>query len=108
MFLILYAKKKKKKKKYKMAILESQSEMILTIFHLQVAPILPTKFRVNWPFGSKEAVQNRFSRTILAVLVAGHLLCFRHLSESRFLLDALHRRSKLANFCHDLMQNHLS
>ena len=37
-----------------------------------------------------------------------HLLCFRHLSESRFLLDALHRRSKFANFCHDLMQNHLS
>ena len=35
-------------------------------------------------------------------------LCFRHLSESRFLLDALHRRSKFANFCHDLMQNHLS
>ena len=24
-----------------------------------------------------------------------------------FLIDALHRRSKLANFCHDLMQNHL-
>ena len=36
------------------------------------------------------------------------LLCFRHLSESRFLLGALHRRSKFANFCHDLMQNHLS
>ena len=36
------------------------------------------------------------------------LLCFRHLSESRFLLDALNRRSKFANFCHDLMQNHLS
>ena len=36
------------------------------------------------------------------------LLCFRHFSESRFLLDALHRRSKFANFCHDLMQNHLS
>ena len=36
------------------------------------------------------------------------LLCFRHISESRFLLDALHRRSKLANFCLDLMQNHFS
>ena len=24
------------------------------------------------------------------------------------LLDMLHRRSKLANFCHDLMQNHVS
>ena len=36
------------------------------------------------------------------------LLCFRHLSESRFLLDALHRRSKFENFCQDLMYNHLS
>ena len=36
------------------------------------------------------------------------LLCFRHLSESHFLLGALNRRSKFANFCHDLMQNHLS
>ena len=32
------------------------------------------------------------------------LLCFRHLSESRFLLGALHKRSKFANFYHDLMQ----
>ena len=37
-----------------------------------------------------------------------NLLCFRHLSESRFLLGALNRRSNFANFCHDLMQNHLS
>ena len=36
------------------------------------------------------------------------LLNFRHLSESHFLLDALHRRSNFAKFCHDLMQNHLS
>ena len=36
------------------------------------------------------------------------LLCFRHLSESRFLLGALNRRSKFANICHDLIQNHLS
>ena len=34
---------------------------ILAIFYLQVARILPTKFWVNWPFGSEE-VQNRFSR----------------------------------------------
>ena len=34
--------------------------MILSIFYLQVAPILPTKFAVNLPFGS--GVQNRFSR----------------------------------------------
>ena len=36
------------------------------------------------------------------------LLCFRHISESRFLLDAVHRRSKFANFYLNLMQNHLS
>ena len=24
--------------------------MILAIFYLQMAPILPTKFQVNWPF----------------------------------------------------------
>ena len=33
-------------------------ETIFT-FNLQVAPILPTKFRVNWPFGSGEEAQNR-------------------------------------------------
>ena len=26
---------------------------------LQVAPILPTKFRVNWPFSSSEEVQKK-------------------------------------------------
>ena len=33
----------------------------LAIFDLQVTPMLPTKFRVNWPFGSGEEVKNRFS-----------------------------------------------
>ena len=28
--------------------------MILAIFDLQVTQMLPTKFRVNWPFGSGE------------------------------------------------------
>ena len=36
--------------------------MILAIFDLQVTPMLPTKFQVNWPFGSGEEVKNRFSR----------------------------------------------
>ena len=36
--------------------------MILAIFDLQVTQMLPTKFRVNWPFGSGEEVKNRFSR----------------------------------------------
>ena len=35
------------------------------------------------------------------------LLCFPHLLESHLLLGALHRTSKFANFCHDLMQNSL-
>ena len=30
---------------------------ILAIFDLQVTPILPTKFRVNWPIGSGEEVK---------------------------------------------------
>ena len=56
-----------------------------------------------------------------------YLLCFRYLSESRFfyyffylfiyiffffflffVLGVLHWKSKFPNFCHDLMQNHLS
>ena len=36
-------------------------KMILAVFDLQVTSILPTKFRVDWPFGSGE-VQIRFSR----------------------------------------------
>ena len=35
--------------------------MILAIFDLQVILMVPTKFRVNWPFGSGEA-KNRFSK----------------------------------------------
>ena len=35
--------------------------MILAIFDLQVTPMFPTKFQVNWPFDSEE-VKNRFSR----------------------------------------------
>ena len=36
--------------------------MILAIFDLQVTPMHPTKFGVNWPFGSGEEAKNRFSR----------------------------------------------
>ena len=35
--------------------------MILAIFDLQVTPMLPSKFGVNWPFGSGEG-KNRFAR----------------------------------------------
>ena len=38
-------------------------ETILAIFfYLQVTPMLPTKFHVNWPFGSGEEANNIFSR----------------------------------------------
>ena len=36
--------------------------MILAIFDLQVTPMLPSKFGVNWPFCSEEAAKNIFSR----------------------------------------------
>ena len=36
--------------------------MILAIFDIQVTPVLPFKFQVNWPFGSGEEVKNIFSR----------------------------------------------
>ena len=35
---------------------------ILAIFDMQLTPMLPTKFQVNWPFGSGEEAKNRFSR----------------------------------------------
>ena len=34
--------------------------MILASFDLQVTPMLPSKFGVNWPFGSGEEAKNRF------------------------------------------------
>ena len=36
--------------------------IIFAIFYLHVALIHPTKFGVNWPFGSEEEALNRFSR----------------------------------------------
>ena len=35
---------------------------VLSIFYLQIVPIVPTKFRVIWPFISGEEVQKGFSR----------------------------------------------
>ena len=35
--------------------------MILAIFDLQVTLMVPSKFGVNWPFGSGEEAKNRFS-----------------------------------------------
>ena len=42
--------------------LRSPIETNLANFDLQVTPMLPTKFRVNWPFGSGEEAKNRFLR----------------------------------------------
>ena len=36
--------------------------MILAIFDQQITWMIPTKFQVNWPFGSGEETKNRFSR----------------------------------------------
>ena len=45
-------------------LLEFPLGPILAIFGVQVALILPTKFPVNWSIGSRDEVQNRFSRRI--------------------------------------------
>ena len=66
----------------------------LAIFDLQVAPILPTKIRANWLFGSGEEAPNRFSRwrlwrplrfpieTILVILIYMSSRCFEPSFES--------------------------
>ena len=43
---------------------------ILAVFYLQVTPMLPTKFQVNWPFSSgEEAKKKIFKRaTMVAIL----------------------------------------
>ena len=44
------------------AIWDSLSQQFELFFHLQVTPMLPVKFRVDWPFSSEEEGKNRFSR----------------------------------------------
>ena len=39
-------------------------QTISAILDLQVTPMLPTKFRVKWPFSSGEEAKNRFSRCL--------------------------------------------
>ena len=65
--------------------LEFLIENVLTIFDVQVTQILPTKFRVDWAFGSGEEAKTDFiifssgshlahwSKSILAILVESHL-----------------------------------
>ena len=35
---------------------------VLAIFDLQVTPMLPNKYQINWTFGLGEEAENRFSR----------------------------------------------
>ena len=44
------------------AILDLRSEKNLATFDLQVTLMYPTKFQVNWPFGSGAEVKNRYSK----------------------------------------------
>ena len=44
------------------AILDLGSAKFSLLFDLHVTPMLPSKFGVNWPFGSGEEAKNRFSR----------------------------------------------
>ena len=53
-------------------------------------------------------LQKKIFASFAHTTVIVNVLCFQHLSESRFLFGTLHRRSKFTNFCNDLMQNHLS
>ena len=39
-----------------------QIRKIIAIFYLQVSPVLPTKFQVNWHYSSGEEAKYRFSR----------------------------------------------
>ena len=43
--------------------------MILAIFDLQVPQMLPTKFQVNWPFGSGEEVKKIFKMAAMAPIL---------------------------------------
>ena len=42
---------------------------ILAIFYLQVTLMLPTKFRVNWPFSSGEELKNIFKMAAMVAIL---------------------------------------
>ena len=44
------------------AILDFRLAQFIAIFDLQAILMLPSKFGVNWPFGSGEEAKNRCSR----------------------------------------------
>ena len=66
------------------------------------------KFHFHLSYKWKKAKMTKEGKRNLKKIIVYRLLCFRHLSESHFLLGDLHGRSKFANFCHDSMQNNLS
>ena len=41
--------------------------MILAVFDLQVTPMSPTKFGVNWPFGAEEAKYKIFKMAAMGI-----------------------------------------
>ena len=43
--------------------------MILAIFDLQVTLMLPSKFGVNWPFGSGEEAKKIFKMAAMAAIL---------------------------------------
>ena len=65
-WLAFLFRRRSEKKIFNMAtmvpILDFRSGTILANFDLQVTQMLPTKFQVNWPFGSGEEAKKRFSR----------------------------------------------
>ena len=51
--------------------------------------MLPTKFRVNWPFGSGEEAKNRFSRWLPSWISDWHDLAIFDLQVTQCLLPSL-------------------
>ena len=64
--LALWLRKISEKKSFKMAAIGGHLGFPIqtneAILDLQVTPMLPTKFRVKWPFSSGEEAKNRFSK----------------------------------------------
>ena len=58
--------------------------IILAIFDLKVTPMLPTKFPVNWPFGSGEETKIRFQDGHLGFTI-GTILAIFDLQVTRML-----------------------
>ena len=56
--------------------------MIWAIFYLHVTPMLPTKFRVKWPFSSGEEEKNRFSRWPPSLISDWNNFCYFYIYKS--------------------------